>query len=165
MAISDEITRLQQAKAALKTSIEGKGVTVSSSATLDDYPDLVDSIEAGGGSIEDLISKENLVRIIINIGSKDFTLDTSNNFTITSGAKISSYSIFKIKLVFADLELDYDILTPYPNVPQINVTYNYLVVGGITFSVLCNTTNYTDYYFTLYLNSEQIGYIKAIYDT
>ena len=50
MAISDEITRLQQAKAALKTSIEGKGVTVSSDATLDDYPALVDSIEAGGGS-------------------------------------------------------------------------------------------------------------------
>lgn len=49
MAISDEITRLQQAKAALKTSIEGKGVTVSSDATLDDYADLVDSIEAGGG--------------------------------------------------------------------------------------------------------------------
>lgn len=49
MAISDEITRLQQAKAALKTSIEGKGVTVSSDATLDDYPALVDSIEAGGG--------------------------------------------------------------------------------------------------------------------
>lgn len=49
MAISDEITRLQQAKAALKTSIEGKGVTVSSDATLDDYPNLVDSIEAGGG--------------------------------------------------------------------------------------------------------------------
>ena len=49
MAISDEITRLQQAKSALKTSIEGKGVTVSSDATLDDYPALVDSIETGGG--------------------------------------------------------------------------------------------------------------------
>lgn len=49
MAISDEITRLQNAKAALKTSIEGKGVTVSSDATLDDYPALVDSIETGGG--------------------------------------------------------------------------------------------------------------------
>lgn len=54
MAISDEITRLQQAKAALKTSIEGKGVTVSSSATLDDYADLVDSIEAGGGGDPDV---------------------------------------------------------------------------------------------------------------
>ncbi len=52
MAISDEITRLQQAKADLKTAIENKGVTVSSSATLDDYADLVDSIEVGGGDSE-----------------------------------------------------------------------------------------------------------------
>ena len=49
MAISDEITRLQQAKADLKTAIEGKGVTVSSSATLDDYADLIDNISTGGG--------------------------------------------------------------------------------------------------------------------
>ena len=50
MAISDEIARLQQAKADLKTAIENKGVTVPSNATLDDYPDLVDSIVTGGGS-------------------------------------------------------------------------------------------------------------------
>ena len=49
MAISDEITRLQQAKADIKTAIEGKGVTVSSSATLDDYADLIDNISTGGG--------------------------------------------------------------------------------------------------------------------
>lgn len=49
MAISDEIARLQQAKADLKTAIEGKGVTVSSSATLDDYADLIDNISTGGG--------------------------------------------------------------------------------------------------------------------
>ena len=48
MAISDEITRLQQAKADLKTAIESKGVTVPSSTKLDGYADLVDSIEAGG---------------------------------------------------------------------------------------------------------------------
>ena len=53
MAISDEISRLQSAKSALKTSIEGKGVTVSSSAKLEDYPALVDSIQAGGGSSDD----------------------------------------------------------------------------------------------------------------
>lgn len=49
MAISDEITRLQSAKSALKTAIEGKGVTVPSSTKLDGYADLVDSIETGGG--------------------------------------------------------------------------------------------------------------------
>lgn len=53
MAISDEISRLQSAKSALKTSIEGKGVTVPSSAKLDAYPALVDSIQAGGGSSDD----------------------------------------------------------------------------------------------------------------
>lgn len=44
MAISDEITRLQGAKADIKTAIEGKGVTVPSSSKLDDYADLIDSI-------------------------------------------------------------------------------------------------------------------------
>lgn len=45
MSIATEITRLTSAKAALKTAIEGKGVTVSSSAKLDDYADLVDAID------------------------------------------------------------------------------------------------------------------------
>ena len=47
MSIASEITRLQTAKAGLKTAIEGKGVTVSSSALLDAYPALVDSISGG----------------------------------------------------------------------------------------------------------------------
>lgn len=48
MSITTEITRLQGAKANLKTAIESKGVTVPSSATLDDYAALVDSISGGG---------------------------------------------------------------------------------------------------------------------
>ena len=50
MSIASEITRLQQAKADIKTAIENKGVTVPSDATLDDYADLVDSISGGGGT-------------------------------------------------------------------------------------------------------------------
>lgn len=49
MSIASEITRLQNAKTALKTSIENKGVTVSASALLDAYPAYVDSIQTGGG--------------------------------------------------------------------------------------------------------------------
>ena len=49
MSIATEITRLQNAKAALKESIEAKGVTVEDSAKLDEYPALVDSISQGGG--------------------------------------------------------------------------------------------------------------------
>lgn len=49
MSVSSEITRLTNAKASIKTAIEGKGVTVSSSTTLDGYADLIDAIQTGGG--------------------------------------------------------------------------------------------------------------------
>lgn len=52
MSVTSEITRLQNAKASLKTAIEGKGVTVPSNTKLDGYADLVDSI-SGGGSDDD----------------------------------------------------------------------------------------------------------------
>lgn len=49
MSISDEITRLTNAKAAIKQSIVNKGVRVSDSALLDEYPALIDKIEGGEG--------------------------------------------------------------------------------------------------------------------
>lgn len=49
MSIATEITRLQTAKADLKTAIEGKGVTVPSTTKIDGYADLVESIPSGGG--------------------------------------------------------------------------------------------------------------------
>lgn len=49
MSIATEITRLQTAKADLKTAIEGKGVTVPSATKIDGYADLVDAIQTGGG--------------------------------------------------------------------------------------------------------------------
>ena len=52
MTIADQITRLNNAKAAIKNSIENKGVTVSSTAKLDDYAALIDSIEIGSGGDE-----------------------------------------------------------------------------------------------------------------
>ena len=48
MSIASEIERLQNAKSALKTAIEGKGVSVPASTKLDGYSALVDSIEQGG---------------------------------------------------------------------------------------------------------------------
>lgn len=49
MSIATEISRLQGAKADIKTAIEGKGVPVPSSALLDSYPDYIDAIQQGGG--------------------------------------------------------------------------------------------------------------------
>ena len=49
MSIATEISRLQGAKSDLKTSIEGKGVTVPSATKIDGYAALVDQIQQGGG--------------------------------------------------------------------------------------------------------------------
>lgn len=54
MSIASEITRLQQAKADIKSAIEGKGVTVPSDATLDAYDGYIDDIPSGGGGDEAL---------------------------------------------------------------------------------------------------------------
>ena len=49
MSISTDLTRLQSAKAAIRTAIEGKGVAVADGAKLDAFAALIDSIAAGGG--------------------------------------------------------------------------------------------------------------------
>lgn len=49
MSIQTELTRLQNAKAAIKAAIEGKGVTVPEATLLDGMASLIESIEAGGG--------------------------------------------------------------------------------------------------------------------
>ena len=48
MSIQTELTRLTNAKAAIKTAIEGKGVTVPEATLLDGMASLIESIEAGG---------------------------------------------------------------------------------------------------------------------
>ena len=49
MSIQTEPTRLTNAKAAIQTAIEGKGVTVPPDTLLDGMASLIESIEAGGG--------------------------------------------------------------------------------------------------------------------
>ena len=50
MSIQTDLTRITNAKAAIKTAIEGKGVTVPNGTLLDGMASLIESIEAGGGS-------------------------------------------------------------------------------------------------------------------
>ena len=53
MSIASEVTRLQNAKANLKTAIEAKGVDVADTDTIDTYASKVEAIQAGGGSYYD----------------------------------------------------------------------------------------------------------------
>ena len=52
MSIQTELTRITNAKAAIKTAVEGKGVTVPDGTLLDGIAALIESIEAGGGGYE-----------------------------------------------------------------------------------------------------------------
>lgn len=49
MSIQTELTRIKNAKAAIKAAIEGKGVTVPDGTLLDGMASLIESIEVGGG--------------------------------------------------------------------------------------------------------------------
>ena len=51
MSIQTELTRITNAKAAIKAAIEGKGVTVPEATLLDGMASLIESIEAGGGPV------------------------------------------------------------------------------------------------------------------
>ena len=52
MTVSDQIRRIKNAKAAIKEAIQNKGVNVSDTAKLDEYPALIDSISGEGGSVD-----------------------------------------------------------------------------------------------------------------
>ena len=81
MSIQTELTRITNAKAAIKTAIEGKGVTVPDGTLLDGMAALIESIEAGGGY--DVIAgtftpgSDNEIYKITNSG--DLTTTTGNN--------------------------------------------------------------------------------------
>ncbi len=50
MSIANEIKRIKDAKAAIKQSIENKGIPVSEDVKLDKYAEYIDNIEVGSGS-------------------------------------------------------------------------------------------------------------------
>ena len=52
MSVQTEITRIESAKTAIATAIEGKGVTVPDGTLLDGMASLIESIEAGGGGFQ-----------------------------------------------------------------------------------------------------------------
>lgn len=52
MSIQTELSRIKNAKAAIKAAIEGKGVTVPDGTLLDGMAALIDSIEAGGSGVK-----------------------------------------------------------------------------------------------------------------
>ena len=97
MSIQTELTRITNAKAAIKTAIEGKGVTVPDGTLLDGMASLIESIESGGGGSFDL---SNFLQNITDVISFSFTpARDEDGYTIT---KPSKNSIPRMGFVYAD---------------------------------------------------------------
>ena len=98
MSVQSEITRLENAKTAIKAAIEGKGVTVPDATLLDGMASLIESIEAGGGGGSFDLS--NFLQNITDVISFSFTpARDENGYTIN---KPSTNSIPRMGFVYAD---------------------------------------------------------------
>ena len=80
MSVQAEISRLESAKDAIKTAIEGKGVTVPDGTLLDGMAALIAEIEAGGGGSVEPFTK--IISGTITFAEKTtaFQLPETENF-------------------------------------------------------------------------------------
>ena len=134
MSIQTELTRITNAKAAVKAAIEGKGVTVPDGTLLDGMAPLIESIEAGGGAdispwgdmvtfsitpAEDLTGDIDFTSFILgrtrqpNIFILGQRADTSGSPYVQSMAIISTWNSWN--------RLYYGVNTSNPNYPWIRM--------------------------------------------
>lgn len=138
MSISDEITRLTNAKAAIKQSIENKGVDVSDTALLDEYPTLIDKIEGGGEGGGSGYENPDFYELLTNGGTNYNSLFA--NKTINDTSFIESLNTSKVTNMESTFEQFYSSsnldltgwntskvtnmvdMFYYTNVPELDVT-------------------------------------------
>ena len=168
MSIQTELTRIINAKAAIKTAIEGKGVTVPEATLLDGMASLIESIEAGGGGAPSLQSKsvtytENGTATITpdkgydGLSSVDVTVDVSGGGSIGE--------IFRGEVIPTKETPPSELFVTLPNGEQMTITdlwssdpndiWNKIVLNGkaVSFSII----NTTDSYVSTALQIKQIN--------
>ena len=107
MSIQIELTRITNAKAAIKAAIEGKGVTVPAGTLLDGMAALIESIEAGGGGGTNNVS----------YGTYTATFSGPNKVEHTLG-------ITPAALIFVYAGLTTDISAQYDDAPVAHIIPN-----------------------------------------
>lgn len=79
--LTENVTKVKNAHAALKTAIEGKGVTVPAGTKLTGMPALIDQIQTGGGGGEG--------------GYLTFTAVEASTLTLDKSGDIAPLSLLK----------------------------------------------------------------------
>lgn len=102
MSIQTELTRITNAKAAIKAAVEGKGVTVPDGTLLDGMASLIESIEAGGGAIytESIIpaeAKEAELYITHNLG---VVPNFAAMYTLDDDTSVTDHAYLRVKAAF-----------------------------------------------------------------
>ena len=97
MSIQTELSRIINAKVAIKAAIEGKGVTVPDGTLLDGMAPLIESIEAGGGDADfsSLVDATACVSGTITPSS-----DTSSLFIYDDFSKV--YTVPRLCILFSE---------------------------------------------------------------
>ena len=135
MSIQTELTRITNAKTAIKAAIEGKGVTVPDGTLLDGMASLIESIEAGGGGVTGNIAT----------GSYTLSFNMTSFVIMTTDEWQTNYGDFPTTLYAAFFEENPDEITSgyYP------LYCASCLVDG----------NAKECYATVYINN-QISYVK-----
>ena len=126
MSIQTELTRITNAKAAIKTAIEGKGVTVPDGTLLDGMASLIESIEAGGGG-----------------SLQGFKFMATG--TITPAADISSNYTVNVGGAFGIWDVRYTVICLFPENIRSFVTkgtINFIISGNTRVSSTGGATSY-----------------------
>ena len=120
MSMQTELTRLKNAKAAIKAYIEGKGLTVPEGTLLDGMASMLESIEAGGGGRAKIITGE-------------FTLDTVESGVLVDHnlSEVPNFAYyFALLAPSASNQLDDNSITRFFAIYLDGVHYSYYVSGG-----------------------------------
>lgn len=149
MTVASEITRLQTAKADIKTSIENKGVQVPSNITIDLYPQYIDNIYTGNPYTGTLCMRCWLTRWLRSGYRSWISCMTSfayNDyiFRVVAGASYnSSYDEYHINyFALKDGWTDYKMIAATTTTADDWYAWNaWYVVDGTTLTILCNCSN------------------------
>lgn len=150
MSIQTELTRLTNAKAAIKAAIEGKGVTVPAATLLDGMAALIEAIEAGGGG--NIVagsftptSNMKTFKVNHNFNTKDIcfvVFMSANKNYVSRGIVYSSYTTGGKSWMVYNTESNYyiDIFgnTGGPTITTVSVDltgffYNSVFISGSTY--------------------------------